>query len=313
MRRALIAIAAAAIALPAAAHAEPPFRKLGPGEIWTDGERYAVMSRDAIPRRAFDDRTGTSYPIAPPADECTIMGIAAGTVLWSCRDGDPMLMALDSGTSRPVPGWDAVIDSYDPPPLVNAGPLISGFGAHWIQVEIHGWSALLASRWIDWHDGRIVSDALGATTSVIDLDSTELTRPLCAPLRRRVERDGGVELPVPHVYERPWLFVPWPFFSTKRVVTVRRCGRRGRVVLARCRPRCRNLTMGAGWVTWARGDWAYAYDLRRERRRRVGTVTQQPSLVDLDFNIWHTRNRMYLQTGGFASSVYVAALRRRGS
>ena len=71
--------------------------------------------------------------------------------------------------------------------------------------------------------------------------------------------------------------------------------------------------MGAGWVTWARGDWAYAYDLRRERRRRIGTVEQEPSHFDVDFNVWHTRNRVYLHTNGFRSTVYVALLRRRGA
>src|SRR5215207_1295012 len=90
-----------------------PLRKIGPGSVWTDAVRYAVLfpaTQMWSPEQVVDERAGGRYtvtaPTSPPAPGfqmpslCRFDSVAAGSVLWSCPFGEPPYLLSDLATGR---------------------------------------------------------------------------------------------------------------------------------------------------------------------------------------------------------------------
>jgi hypothetical protein len=315
-----------------------PLRKLGPGSVWTDGDRYAVFfPPDQIerPRQILDERTGRRYAVSAPTSpptagfqtSCRFGFVAAGSVLWSCPfDKSPYLLTdVATGLTRTVPGWDnlerSLSEFKDEPsaPSVN----VRGFGRRWLHVQVHGWHALLANRWLDWRTGTLVADNPGGRRAVIDLDDSRLAVPLCSPLRRRIEpfEGYGPDVVIPYVYEQGWLFNS-DYSVQSHAIKIRRCGSRRSLVLHRCRHTCGDASFGAGYVTWLDKETfsvfnqprilrdetvVFAYDVRGHRRLgfRANFGRQPPEYL------WHTRKHIYGHTRLTSPTLYVGRLPER--
>jgi hypothetical protein len=311
MRSAVALTVLAALLAAGPADARSPFRSLGDGVGWADGERYAAITptNDApagARSRVFDDATGRTWELSPPRSGCHVFAVAQGNVLWSCYTGAPVIQELESGATRPVPGWDTYQRWLTRDRFAGPGPVdVSGFGGRWLQATMWCYHCPPALSFMDWHTGTFVSATTDLAERTVDLDNPELDVPLCAPLRRLpVKHPEGSPKYVPSEYERPWMLRNlWASGATVRVY---RCGRREPLLIARCRfGDCLSRQLGGGYLTWRDGYRVYAFKLASRKRLDVGRLPASistPAIV-------HTRRNVYATSG--EGKVFVAPIPRR--
>ena len=249
------------------------------GDVVSDGERWAAWPTSPAEVVAYDDRTQRRRRISVP--ECPLAAVGSGRLLVSCPGGPvprPVVIDIRTGVRTELTGVESIWHFHDPAQWVGVGRrgiLGTVSGSHY-RVE-SGYDAAAGVL-------RTLDDRRRAT----DLDEPDLSRPLCAPLRRTVMPEDPADQEardpyVPMLYARPWgaESVPdtRPFMSgvtEDARVRVWRCGRSRPVVLSR---RCGcTAQLGAGLVTWRHRDWpvdprrVHAVDLASGRRRswRVG-------------------------------------------
>lgn len=289
------------LTLASAADARTPFRQIGTGTVWTDGDRYAALMLSRGPNRIVDAASGATWELPEPAYGCRVAGVAAGHVLWDCDV--PLLQELATGTLRELPGWDTYLQWRENEPLgVDRWTDLTGFGDRWVKADLLCPHCPAIWSYIDWHTGALVARVDERAKRVVDLDEPELDVPLCAPLVRK--RHASPERPPfrPASFERPWLLRD--LSSTSRVLELHRCGRHKPLVAARCkRGGCRSPQLGGGYLTWRDGFDVGAYRVARRRRTLVGRLPRKASGAV----IAHTRRTVYAFDDEFR--VYAAPLR----
>jgi hypothetical protein len=264
------AVAIAVLLLAAApAQAAPQFKALGEGRVMADGERWALLQIEGQPARVIDDLRGRSWEVAVPSPGCNALGVAAGNVLWSCWTGPPLLQEAQTGTLRPVPGWDAYEQWFSAIALgwVGSPPFPSGLGSRWVRGTALCYHCAPQYSYMEWRTGRFVAQLDEGMRAVADLDAEGLRVKLCAPLRRAREPALGIDELAPADYDRPWLLQRAdPAAPSLRLY---RCGQRRPALARRCGRSCQAI-LGGGFLTWL--DWPRirAVRLSDGRRFRLG-------------------------------------------
>jgi hypothetical protein len=309
MRLALVLGLVAALVAASPAAARQPFRSLGAGSAWTDGERYVAINPsdnnlDRKPLRVIDDVTGRTWQLAPPRLGCTIYDVAAGNVLWNCWSGDPLLQELDSTVARPVPGWDTYLSWLTRYGYSFGQPSVHALGSTWLEVGRDCYHCTIALSYIDWHTGTFVSAASELKQRTVDLDSADFDVPLCAPLSRlRYQDSEGIVPFAPSRYEPPWFLRRVMAPGTH--VRLYHCGKSNPLLVARCKlGDCLSRQLGGGHLTWRDGYRVYDFNLRSRKRRLVGLA---PGTLTMP-GIWHTRRTVYASGSG---KVYAAPMPHR--
>jgi hypothetical protein len=177
---------------------------------------------------------------------------------------------------------------------------LTGAGRHWISGDgatSHGGSA----TFLNWRTGRVAADVSSiyepgnTARAVPDLNTADLWRPMCSPLRRRSAYDpktgnttdgGGVW--------RRYQYRPPLGLTTSRTgrILLQRCGRQRVATLSRCRKGCGFAQLGGGIVTWWEGHRAYFYRAR-SRCRRSWDI---PAPVSHLAAVAHTSGRVFVST-----------------
>ena len=283
------------------ASAEAGFKRLGTGSVWADGNRWAVVRLDGQPVRVIDERTRRSWEL-PGLPDCDVAGAAAGQVLWGCGyPATPRLQNVESGAVSDVPGWDAYLSWIQTTTVgwnAPSGPDLVGFGSRWLRGVISCYHCGGVDSFIDWHNGRFVEGVDQTAAEVLDLDDPDIAARLCAPLRRQPDGDGGFIEPM---YERPWLLEN-PY-ATRRHETLRHCGKRKPLRVARCGRVCIS-DLGGGYLTWSEVSLSgttmvRAFRLSDRRKLRVGRA---PGIGAVK----RTRRTVYLTT--YSGKVYAAPI-----
>jgi hypothetical protein len=312
MRRALAFGVLAALLAASSAEARPAFHRIGEGQVWSDGERYAAVGGAAYtgkPALVLDDATGRRWTLTPPRNECGFYAVAAREVLWNCHglQDIPLFQNLDTGTVREVPGWYLYIRWFESlgPRNDPDRPYVTGFGDRWLRTTDQCYHCGPEVHYVDWHSGAFRTDFPDVARRSVDLDRPELDRPICAPLSRRPEADSDYGGPrfASEDYEPPWMLRDTTVSSWR--LRLYHCGRRKPVTIARCQlGHCLSPQLGGGYLTWRDGYRVYASRLASRRRVRVGTLpggTEAPTVV-------HTRRSVY--AAGTDLNAYAAPLKR---
>jgi hypothetical protein len=299
-----------------AADARSPFRLLGAGSAWTDGDRYAAINLKDQPAHVVDEWTGRAFDVVGPTG-CFLQGVAEGTVLWQC-DGflnryqpveRPKIEDLATGALRDVPGWDTYLRWFDATRyrsgFYGQGPTVSGFGSRWLSAYIWCYHCIPEDSYIDWHTGTFVERRSEVAERVPDLDDPELDVPLCAPLRRLPLHEDEDPPFQASAYDPPWF--QRDAYTDRLVVRLHHCGRRKPILVARCRfDHCWSFQLGGGYLTWRQGLTVYAYRLASRHLLRVGSLpwrVQGPV-------VYHTRRTVYAFDSE-NTGVWAAPLPRR--
>jgi hypothetical protein len=319
LKRSLVVGLAVLVLTAPAAEARSPFHLVGTGSVWTDGDRYTVLSdTDGVPYRIIDDRTRRSWraPSAPPGCEAYLQ-VADGHLLWAhCIEllGDvlssrPLLQNLETGAVTPVPGWDRYVSWF----AVRAelgwtgeGPWPNRFGSRWLRAEIQCYHCGPEYSYIDWHAGRFVSHLTEVPKVLPDLETADLEVQLCAPLRRHRLQDAylGNWAFEDSVYAPPWYMRD----AIGRYVQLNRCGHHKPLRIHRCSALSACAPqLGGGFLTWSDPEWKYGaatikvFRVADQRRVSIGKLRGADT-------VQHTARRVYVSTA--SGKVYVARLPR---
>jgi hypothetical protein len=261
MRRCLLILVATwmTAAGTAIAAAPPPLQDLGPAVgVQSDGRHVLAEQADGSARVVTAGSAGPGR-VVPVPDGCFASGISAEQVLINCYLGGVAtgsLYDLRTGARRALPA----------PPLPS-DPL-GGYGAigrRWAEVqESDGHTAwFLYLNLATGHWRRVFPDA----RSVIDLDSTWLVRPLCAPLRR-LPLNRPLAFMAGAIAYRPPFGAGLTNQSPRRLV-LWRCHRARPVLLSHCPVRCLTPHLARGVVAW--------YDERLGPRIRARRLSRGPT------------------------------------
>jgi hypothetical protein len=319
VRRALLAALLVAFAAAPAAEARSHFRLLGEGSVRTDGERYAMFDRPGQGMRVIDDALRQTYDLSAPPG-CSFRDVAEGYALFECPSATgerpPVLMDIQTGATTPVPGWDSYMrwwrsagdrGSGPSPPF----PTLSHIGRHWIEASWQCYHCEPEYHYLNWRTGALVIDAAaGQRTRVVDLDDRDLDVPLCAPFSRRVDpaakRDPVFVSPylLGYDYQPPWGLPQLRRSQAGRRLVLDRCGKAHPITVSRCRPRCSEGQLGAGFLTWSQGSRVYSWLLSTRKRRHYRGVA---AFAGGGLSVQHTRRTVYVNADG---SVYAAPSRR---
>jgi len=282
--RALIRICvvvAAALCVPNAQAAGWRLLDTGRAPAVTDGERYVAYQPDLETTRVIDTRGRNSFSVPTPPG-CArspnhayqdIAAVGGNRLLWWC--GKLMNLGTRSiadvaGLSGTSPGDDCELD---------------GVGHRWVSEHCFGYHYSYRV-YIHSATGKRKVETLSRGPGrryVADLDSRQLWRKPCAPLRRTArEPDIGVEEPFyPFAYARPFGFT-----TIDGGLTVQRCGRsKGRRIWSGS---VAYLQVGGDVATWLGSNGrVVAYTPSTGRRR----VLRAPAA-----NSWvaHTSNCLFV-------------------
>jgi hypothetical protein len=270
--------------------------------------------------RVIDDATRRSYDLEAP-DGCSFRGVAEGYALFECPSDTgtrpALLMDIQTGATSPVPGWDEYTRWWRSAggdhgtALSAAFPEVSAIGRHWIESTWACYHCEPEHQYLNWRTGALVLDAAARErTRVVDLDERDLEMPLCAPLSRRVDPSARDD----PVFESPFLLgydfqAPWGLPQLRRSVAGKRlvldrCGRVHPITVSRCRARCSQGQLGAGFLTWSEGPRVYSWLLSTRKRRRFAGLAR---FAGTALTVQHTRRTIYVNAG---DSVYAAPSRR---
>ena len=249
--------------------------------VVADGVRLAAWSTSPTQVVVYDDRTQRRRKVRVP--DCPLSAVGSGRLLMACGGPFPPLpVVVDIRTGRRTELHEVRLKR----------PFIDG-NTNWIGVGREGILANVDGYHWNVDTGFAASDdevlELDDPRTAVDLDRPQLTRPLCAPLRRTRMPDDptlqGRDPYVPLIYARPWAVETVPVYRREgraiyedAMVRAWRCGeRRPRILAKSCG--C-EASFGAGLVAWrqrsVRGtDFGRvrAVDLAGGRRRswRVGS------------------------------------------
>lgn len=203
---------------PAAASASDHVKtveSLTSGQTVSDGVRYVSWTH-GVDVRVLDDQTGTVASFPLPAG-CGAPGALGGRVAASiCAGTGIQLLDVITGTWTPVP-LSAAASAL----LGRGVARVAGVGRHWVSVTVETNRDFPPDRaaWIDRRTGELVARDPGDRHEYPNLDAPELWAPLCAPLQRSRNPDGGApRLVAPKLIGRRALDM-----SGRRPV-LRRCG-----------------------------------------------------------------------------------------
>ena len=257
-----------ALAVVAACTTAASARAALPRAVVADGERLAAWSTSRTQVVVYDDRTQRQRKVRVP--DCPLSAVGSGRLLMACPGAPaPLPVVVDIRTGR----------RSEFPEVEQAQAFLNGTTT-WVGVGDEGILANIVGTHGDVETGFDPSDdevlGLDDPSTAIDLDRPQLTRPLCAPLRRTRTPDdpNGIfsrDPYVPLIYAKPWVVETVPVYRIKdrdlfeyRMVRAWRCGKRRPRVLAR---RCGcTASLGAGLVSWRQGA------VRREDPPRVRAV-----------------------------------------
>jgi hypothetical protein len=301
----LLPVVLLALAICAPAQARSPFRLIGEGTVWTDGDRYAVVQLEGGTVRVIDDRLGRSWDLAAHPT-CYLGGAAAGHLLWDCTPAPPRLQDIATGDVTDVPGWDAYVaatQALQPTALGWFGPEVRGFGSSWARGVVGCYHCPPQYGYVDWHSGRFVSELREVATRLPDLDAPDLDVPLCAPLTRRAYHDRELEPFADAQYEPPWFMRE----ASYRVLRLYHCGRRKPLIVRRCGRTC-DASLGGGYLFWTETSTPGLTTIKAfrlaDRRKFVIAQTTQARFIA------HTRRAVYVERSN--GNVYSAPLRVAG-
>lgn len=284
--------------------------------VVTDGKRHAAYLVTERTARVLEEQgrplRDVELPPEPLTLPRTIEAVGGGYVLvGDAAHGAPRPTLIEIATGKVVdvdarPWWE-LWDNWQ----------LMGVGRQWLGadgVSSHGG----ADTFLNWHTGRVATDyrlePRNTARAVPDLNVVSLWRRMCSPLRRRSSFDP--EIGDGRGVWRSYQYRP-PFgLTTSRAgrLLLERCGRRGAIVLSRCRRGCGGAQLGAGIVTWSERRRAYLYRARAKCKRSWLIPGPRSHLRALS----RTRRRVFVSTIDPASygkleprpvwTIYTAAL-----
>jgi hypothetical protein len=320
--------------------------------VMTDGVRYAAFEPVEGTTRVIDSSTGTSVDRPDPVGcEGGLVGVGSGELLYSCVPagcvgpvlGPPSAGVVTISCNTPattayarvlyvvedIAGRRLHVVAGSDRMMPGAGgeyPAFDEIGSEWVSSPFSGLHVDV-TLYVNWHTGRQVTDdrePKSAAGSTEDLDSPNLLRALCVPLRRTAT--GGAEAVGQTTSAFVGLAYSPPFAASID-------GQDGRVRLSRCgssrvaRLRGTGVTevqLAGGAISWGtlsrefpgqpsldKPGAIYAAALHRTGRRWLASTvlyTGAPAGT-----VGHTATAVYDSTssGGTAySDVYTARLRR---
>ncbi|MDA0170736.1 hypothetical protein OJ998_16665 [Solirubrobacter taibaiensis] len=178
------------VALPASARASDQVKmveSLTSGETVSDGVRYVSWTH-GTDVRVLDDRSGSVASFPLPAG-CGAPGALSGGFAASICDGAGIqLLDVTTGT------WTAVPVAPETTALLTKGVgRVTGIGSHWLSITVETNRSFPPEHaaWVKRTTGELMAQDPGDRHEYPDLDAPDLWSPLCAPLTRTRNPDGG--------------------------------------------------------------------------------------------------------------------------
>jgi hypothetical protein len=311
--RVLVAVALAcalAAAAPDQSTAAGQWRAIafkGDGRIESDGVRFAWIRKwlpdfQEGPVRVFDTRRGRSFWLRAPRPDCRFADIGGGFALWRC---DPprksLLVNLATGLVRRPVGigrFEALGNEWW---FCGAQREV---GRHWVAVGCtNGFGPGIDPQYLNHRTGELTRPFINICCPPaprLDVNSRDLTRPLCRPLRW----DALMAYAPPLALQTP----DGLGLEVERL-RLRRCGQERGEVLSSCfATLCQTPQLGSGYVTWGEHRRVFAYLPRLRRRVLVGRA---PSETHGQISVAHTCDRVFAQ---WSRRIYVTRFEpRRGA
>lgn len=265
-----------------------------------DGERHVAFETPAGTTRVLDTSTGgarevqTPVGCAPVLESRGVIAVGGDQLLWQCRDERVRMLDLATGAIHEPPGRG--VGSED-----ATDREWNAIGRSWIAGREWGYHWTHAAYW-NWRTGAVVAGP-GSPRQVADLDLAQLSRRLCASLRRdpNPERSGVDVLPrfAGYQYDRPYgLSAVGPPGMTPGYaarVEVDRCGRARPQIVSRCPLDCWQLRLSAGVLTWVRTG---APGRAVVTARRMASGRERRWTADRDARVVHTRTHVVVSVRG---------------
>jgi hypothetical protein len=155
------------------------------GNARSDAVRYLADPADDHSVTVLDTGTGARRAIPAPDPGCGFTDIHRGTLLWYCENPVPPLargVTFDLATGRLGTLADA-----QPPLHSGAGPgFYASIGDRWAAATFNTYHPLSAIAYVERSTGqqRLLDPTALSRNSVVDVDTTSLTRKVCDGQRR---------------------------------------------------------------------------------------------------------------------------------
>jgi hypothetical protein len=296
----------------APAGAEPPLRDVGAAGtdfasgsalVVADGDRVAYLSAPGRVR-VIDESLAEVASVAEP--DCTWRAFGGGALLWNCEP-----------PASTAPRY-SLIDELDGTPRTVIKPPISlGFGGHgetatwsgiglrWLSATFDGESSVYVNRVTGKVDYRRDLPSNARHRLITDVDQSDLTRRVCAPLSQQyVQGLRGNAVAVALAY-RP----PYGATRSGSRLLIGRCGARRPTVLSRCPRSCSDPVVGHGFVAWTAGASPARRTLyvRLIDRRRTWRWQIRPPSSSSDHLVAALGQRLFVLDGSALRTIRLPA------
>jgi hypothetical protein len=248
----------------------------------------------------IDTATGVERELTAPAG-CRFADVGGRQALWNCpmpgrQEGRVLDLVTDDVRSVPVPesGFGGRYDSV---------------GRHWVSAVTSGNHYSDARSYVNLQTGMYpeLSSPLDSDPRVVaDLDSPQLVRRLCRPLRRILNASHGGDSTqtigepfLPFAFERPYGVRVGKTLAGPRLA-VGRCGTRKRRLFRGTE----DVQLHSGLLTWRDGSTVRAFVPRTGRSYRWPLRTIDATAASA--TVTHTAHRVFVTADGDATRVYSA-------
>lgn len=302
------------------------------GWLYTDGVRWAAYEPTVGVTRLIETVKNKAIERVDP-EGCAegLIAVGGGELLYSCEDPECLehervcplpsnnrltaaryvVEDIASGAQHPVAGENTLLDNGS-----EGGPSgLYEIGSQWAKGEV-GSNAGAYKFFLNWHTGRFVRESEGSEDNIENLSSSNLTQPLCKPIKRPANEAEYYKSSAysPLEYEPPFAVVG-PLGTASEVsyvpLQLRKCGSRKSVLL----PVGGGVQLGGRLLSWVGND-PYITQLHAKGRKWHGLYYKLVGLPSKNIAfgllglVQHTSSMVFatVQSGPTGAQIYLAHL-----